>query len=63
LDEYIKNGGFPEVVVKNLSPEIYLETLFDAILLKDVVKRYKVRFSQKIYELAVYLVSRGRIKM
>ncbi|MGB9706764.1 MAG: ATP-binding protein [Microgenomates group bacterium] len=57
LDEYLRNGGFPEVVVKNLDPKTYLDTLFDAVLLKDVVKRYKVRFSQKIYDLALYLVS------
>lgn len=57
LDNYLKNGGFPEVVVKNLDTKTYLETLFDATLFKDVVKRYKVRFSQKIYDLALYLVS------
>ena len=57
LDEYLKNGGFPEVVVKDLDPKTYLETLFDAILLKDVVKRYKIRFSQRIYDLATYLIS------
>lgn len=57
LDEYLKNGGFPEVVVKDLEAKTYLETLFDAILFKDVVKRYKVRFSQKISDLALYLAS------
>jgi len=57
LSEYLKNGGFPEVVVKNLEAKTYLDTLADAILLKDVVKRYKVRFSQKIYDLFLYLVS------
>lgn len=57
LDEYLKNGGFPEVVVKNLEPRDYLETLFDAILFKDIVKRYRVRFAQKLYDLAVYLAS------
>ena len=57
LDEYMRTGGFPEVVVKNLDPKSYLETLFDSVLFKDVVKRYKVRYSQKIYDLALYLVS------
>ncbi len=57
LNEYLITGGFPEVVVKNLDPKIYLETLFDAILFKDVVKRYKVRFSQQISLLATYLIS------
>lgn len=57
IDEYLKIGGFPEIIVKGLEPKIYLETLFDALLFKDVVKRYKVKFSQKIYDLASYLVS------
>jgi len=57
LNEYINSGGFPEVIVNNLDPKTYLETLFDAILLKDVVKRYKVRFIQQIYNLATYLIS------
>jgi len=57
LFEYITTGGFPEVVVKNLDAKTYLETLFDAILLKDVVKRYKVRFVPHIYDLATYLIS------
>lgn len=57
LEEYLKNGGFPEVVVKEIEAKTYLDTLFDAILLKDVVKRYRVRFSQKLYDLAIYLIT------
>lgn len=55
LGDYLRYGGFPEVVVKGLEAKTYLQTLFDAVLLKDVVKRYKVRFSQEIYELATFL--------
>ncbi|MDD5659043.1 MAG: ATP-binding protein [Actinomycetota bacterium] len=55
LNEYIRIGGFPEVVVKDLEAKIYLETLSNSILFKDVVKRYNVRFSQKIYDLNNYL--------
>ena len=57
LSDYLKSGGFPEIVVKNLDSEIYLETLSNSILFKDIVKRYNVRFSQKIYELNNYLSS------
>ncbi len=56
LDNYLKNGGFPEIVTKNLDVKKYLDTLFDAVLFKDVIKRYNVRFSQKIYDLALYLI-------
>lgn len=57
LNEYLEKGGFPEIVVKNLDTKTYLEPLFDSVLLKDVVKRYKVRFSNEIYNLSVYLLS------
>jgi predicted AAA+ superfamily ATPase len=53
----MRNGGFPEVVVKNLEARTYLETLSNSILFKDVVKRYNLRFSQKIYDLNNYLNS------
>jgi len=57
LNEYLKNGGFPEIVTKNISPKIYLETLFDSILFKDIVKRHSVKLTQKLYDLSSYLIS------
>ena len=57
LNEYLLHGGFPEIVVKNYEPKQYLSTLLDSILLKDIVKRHNVRFSQKIEDLFTYLVS------
>jgi predicted AAA+ superfamily ATPase len=40
---YIKEGGFPEVVLKYSDAQTYLSTLWDSIILKDVVRRHKVR--------------------
>ncbi|MGV8122229.1 MAG: ATP-binding protein [Candidatus Xenobiia bacterium LiM19] len=57
LSLYLRNGGFPEVTTKDLDVKAYLSTLFDAIIFKDIVKRYKIRFSQEIYELSLYLIS------
>jgi len=57
LEKYLTDGGFPEVVVKKLDAQIYLETLSNSILFKDVVKRYNVKYSQKIYDLNNYLRS------
>lgn len=57
LDEYLINGGFPEVVVSNLDPKDYLEVLFDSLLFKDVVKRHKVKFSTQIGNLGSYLIN------
>lgn len=56
LTEYLENGGYPEVVVKGYGRD-YLKTLFDGIIFKDIVKRYNVRYSSKLYELALYLTS------
>jgi len=57
LEEYLRQGGYPEVAVKNLEAKPYLQTLFDALLLKDVVKRFRVRYTQQIYDLAQYLMA------
>lgn len=57
MDEYLLHGGFPEVVVSNLDPKDYLEVLFDSLLFKDVVKRYKVKFSAQIGNLGSHLIN------
>jgi len=57
LEKYLLDGGFPEVSVNKLEAGIYLDTLSDSILFKDVVKRYNVKYSQKIYDLNNYLRS------
>jgi len=57
LNNYLINGGFPETV---LNPDIlknYLSTLFDSILLKDILKRFRVRQTQQLYDLANYLLA------
>jgi len=57
LDEYLKLGGFPEVVFKqeNFKTKL-LEQYFDDILYKDIVDRYNLN-SQKAKDLALYLIT------
>ena len=57
LNEYLDVGGFPEVVVKNADSRNYLATLFESVLFKDVVKRYNLRYSKKLYDLSLYLIT------
>lgn len=57
LNQYMTNGGYPEVVTKGVDPRGYLDVLFDAVLFKDVVKRHKVRFSEQIDNLGSYLIN------
>ncbi|MCX6304163.1 MAG: ATP-binding protein [Bacteroidetes bacterium] len=55
--EYVTKGGFPEVWVKNYDPVEYLSTLFDSIILKDIVKRYRVRYPNALVDLAQTLIT------
>jgi hypothetical protein len=55
--EYVTRGGFPEVWVKNYDPGEYLAALFDSIILKDIVKRYRVRFPNALTDLAQVLIT------
>jgi len=44
LDEFLQNGWFPDIVVNNIEPKLYLETLVDNILTKDLFFRYKIKY-------------------
>ncbi len=57
LNQYLTNGGYPEVVMKDIEPRGYLGALFDSLLFKDVVKRHKVRHSEQIDDLGTYLIN------
>lgn len=56
LKQYLINGGYPEVTIKDLDPRGYLDTLFDSLLFKDVVKRHNIRFAEQIDNLGSYLI-------
>ena len=56
-DDYLRNGGYPEVVASRQLVRSYLDTLFDSIVWKDVARRHKVRNITDLNNLAVYLVS------
>ncbi len=57
VDDYLRNGGFPETVLARGITKNYLSTLFDSILLKDVAQRHHVRKTTDLYGLATYLLS------
>jgi len=56
LNEYLKYGGFPEVVLLE-EKELILGQLFSDILSKDVVSRAEIRKEQILEEFAYYLSS------
>ncbi|MBR5728953.1 MAG: ATP-binding protein [Prevotella sp.] len=57
MDDYLRNGGYPEVVISRQLTRSYLDTLFDSIVWKDVAKRHNVRNITDLNNLAMYLVS------
>ncbi len=56
LKEYLKYGGFPEVVLSNMKEDI-LGQLFSDVLSKDVLSRADIRKEHILEEFAYYLSS------
>lgn len=57
LAEYSVTGGFPEHLVTAIDRKDYLLRLFDAVVYKDIIQRYRVRSPQGLGNLAHYLCS------
>jgi predicted AAA+ superfamily ATPase len=57
LHAYMFNGGFPETVLNPGILKNYLSSLFDSIILKDILKRFRVRQTQQLYDLSNFLLS------
>ena len=57
MDDYMRYGGYPEVVASRQLTRTYLDTLFDSIIWKDVAKRHNVRNIKDLNDLALYLIS------
>jgi hypothetical protein len=57
LSEYSVSGGFPEPLLTTIDRKEYLLRLFDAVVYKDIIRRYRVRSPQGLGDLAQYLCS------
>jgi hypothetical protein len=57
LNNYLLNGGFPEIVINPSIASNYLSALFDSVLLKDIMRRYRIRQPRQLYDLANYLLA------
>lgn len=53
---YFTEGGFPEVV-SGQPKEYYLRDLFDKILTRDILLRYKIRNARQLKEVALLAIS------
>lgn len=56
-DDYLKNGGYPETVAQRAITQSYLQTLFDSIVYKDVVRRHNVRNATDLNNVATFLLA------
>lgn len=59
FNDYLKYGGFPEVVLKDTSEgkELLLKNYFEDILYRDIVTRYEIRDVANLRNLAVFLLT------
>ena len=57
LERFMTFGGYPEIAKTPHVTSGYLSALFDAIIMKDIVRRYKVRKVEELYNVADWLLS------
>ena len=59
FNDYLKYGGFPEVVLKESTDdkELLLKSYFEDLLYRDLVTRYEIRDVANLRNLAVYLLT------
>ena len=57
FEDYLKIGGYPEVVLNPRKKEKLLESYFELALIKDIITRYKIRDSVALRNLAFYLLT------
>ena len=57
LDGFMRYGGYPEVTLTPTITQSYLYGLYDTIILKDIVRRYKVRNVVDLSSIADWLLA------
>ncbi|MBI4410990.1 MAG: ATP-binding protein [Deltaproteobacteria bacterium] len=57
FQRYLSWGGFPEVALGGAEPSGYLRTLFDSVVLRDIVTRHRIRLSTAIHDLLNLLMN------
>lgn len=55
LNEYLANGGMPETLFLNRADK-YIHSLLDAIINKDICRRYKIKYKQTLQQIATGLL-------
>ncbi|MCK4730517.1 MAG: ATP-binding protein [Candidatus Aenigmarchaeota archaeon] len=62
LENYLLNGGFPEIVVEKENPKIYLRELYRKIVERDIILRYNIAYKKTFKEISLSMLSNpGRL--
>ncbi len=59
LDQYLVNGGFPEVVLNEGAPKLLAEMYFKNILYQDVIPRFNIQNTLAMENLSYYMLSQA----
>lgn len=54
FEEYISQGGFPELFVVK-SKKSYIKNLFNSIIIRDIQQRFSIRYIESLRKIADYL--------
>lgn len=57
LADYLKEGGFPEPLCKDVERNFYLRTLLDSIVYKDIVRRFNLRVHAGLQAIVRFLLT------
>lgn len=57
LDDYITDGGFPEIVMEGVSKKLLAEMYYKNILYQDVIPRFGIQNSLAMENLSYYMLS------
>jgi len=57
LNEFMTTGGYPEIAKTQQVTSGYLSSLYDSIIVKDIVLRYKVRKVEELYNVSDWFLS------
>lgn len=58
LDKYLMQGGFPELTTADNNRREYIQSLLNAVVNKDICRRYNIRNSNVIWQMANILLDR-----
>lgn len=56
FDQYMRQGGFPELLVER-NPKSYIDALFHNIITQDIQKRFKIKYTDSLERLAGHLLN------